>query len=292
MIPLLLAQFLYLEAGNLKATINPEKGAEMASLQVKHRGGWVETLYRAMDYSGKPGWSGKAPWLWPATGKGEPVPFHGFARDLPWKVVSSARTEAVLELADSPETRLRNFPFGFRLQAAYSLVSGTLTMTLRVTAAKTNTEPMPFTAGNHITFVTPLVKGSDPLAMKFTSPSSIEWMKDGGSPNGRQRPRSFDAVPLGALERDSAISLGGYHGDPYMLLEDPGGISIRISHKATSAPAEPLVRFNVWGDAAKGYFSPEPWVGLQDSRMLNQGLTRLNPGETWEWTTAIDVTAR
>ncbi|MEZ5353131.1 MAG: hypothetical protein R2762_10890 [Bryobacteraceae bacterium] len=275
MIPLLLAQFLFLKADGIEAAIRPDKGAEMASLKVMHHGRWVETLYRAMDYSDTPGWTGKAPWLWPATGKGEPLPFHGFARDLPWRVEKKSGDSATLVLTDSGETRKQNFPYGFRLEAEYRVSPSTLHMRLRVTASAGNKEPMPFTAGNHITFRTPLLEGSDPLRMTFTSPSAIEWMKDGGSPNGKQRPRSFSAAPLGDLERDSAISLSGYRGDPFVVVQDPAGLSIRMSHTATSIPAEPVVRFNVWGDAAKGYFSPEPWVGLQDSRRLNQGLTRL-----------------
>jgi galactose mutarotase-like enzyme len=291
-VPFLLAQLLVIKAAGIEATLNPQKGGEMASLKVLHKGQWVETLYRAMDYSDTPGWTGKAPWLWPATGKGDPLPFHGFARDLPWTVESATADSVTLVLSASDATRARKYPYGFRIDARYNVAPGTLLMRFRVAASKDNPEPMPFTAGNHITFRTPLLEGSDPLRMTFSSPSSIEWMKSNGSPDGRQRPRSFTSEPLASLERDSAISLGGYRRDPYMLLEDPGGLSIRIGHTATSVPADPVVRFNVWGDASKGYFSPEPWVGLQDSRRLNQGLVRLEPGRTWEWTIVIEAQSR
>lgn len=188
MIPFLLAQFLFLRADGIEAVVNPAKGAEMASLKVIHDGKLVETLYRAMDYSDTPGWTGKAPWLWPATGKGAPLPFHGFARDLPWKVLNSSADSVTLVLTDSDETRKQNFPFGFRLEAQYRVTPRTLHMRLRVTADAANRGPMPFTAGNHITFRTPLLEGSDPLQMRFTSPSSIEWMKEDGArtaKNGR-----------------------------------------------------------------------------------------------------------
>ena len=56
-------------AGGLRATIVPQRGAELASLQVRHRGGWVELLHRALDFSPTDEWQGRAPLLWPAVGR-------------------------------------------------------------------------------------------------------------------------------------------------------------------------------------------------------------------------------
>ncbi len=49
----------------------------------------------------------------------------------------------------------------------------------------------------------------------------------------------------------------------------------------------PVVLFNLWGDPEAGSFSPEPWVGLQNSLNLQQGLVRLSPGRSWTWTVRI-----
>ncbi|MBM3737885.1 MAG: hypothetical protein FJW39_19050 [Acidobacteria bacterium] len=296
----------------LRATIVPDKGGEMASLQVLFRGQWVETLYRALDYSDKPGWTGKAPFLWPATGrnfpkgvqpneearnssynwngKRLPMPIHGFARDLPWRVESKSRDRVQLSLSDSDTTR-KSLPFGFRIVVDYQVKDANVSLSYTVTAAGSNTEPMPFSAGNHITFKTPLIAGGDPMKMEFESPSTVEFLKAaGGVPTGERRPRSFaKAVPLNAIEKLAAVSLGGYTGDPYMLLRDPAGLAIRMSHTAASVPQDPVIRFNVWGDPGAGYFSPEPWVGLQNSFNLRQGLIWLDPGKTWTW--RIDIKA-
>ncbi len=295
-----------IEADRVRATIVPEKGGEMGSLQTRHRGQWIETLYRAMDYSDKPGWTGKAPFLWPATGRNFPkdvkpneeargsawdwngarlpMPIHGFARDLPWKVETKSRRRAVLTLRDSESTR-KSYPFGFRLAAEYTAAAGAVSILYTVTADEGNSGPMPFSAGNHITFNTPLVAGSDPLKMTFETPSTVEYLKAaGGIPTGEKRPRSYaPAVPLSQIQALTAISLSGYSGDPFMILSDPAGLSLRISQKADSAPSEPVVRFNVWGDPRNGYFSPEPWVGLQNSFNLRQGLVWLEPGRSWKW---------
>lgn len=301
-----------LESPRLRAITVPSRGGEIGGLAVLYRGRWVELLYRAMDYATRPGWTGKAPLLFPATGrnfpqgvtpneealgsgydwKGQryPMPIHGFARDLPWKVEMHTRNRARFSLAASPQTR-KNYPFGFQAAVDYTVMGSTLTLEYSVTAAAGNTEAMPFSIGNHITFRAPLVPGADPLRMTFESPSSVEYLKAaGGVPTGEKRQRSFAApTPLGEIPANAAISLGGYEGDPVMVLRDPAGITIRMKQTASTVPAEPVVRFNVWGDARNGYFSPEPWVGLQNSFNLDKGMVRLEPGQSWKWRIEISV---
>ena len=84
------------------------------------------------------------------------------------------------------------------------------------------------------------------------------------------------------------MSLTGYLGDPYIAYRDPQGLAIRMSHTASVIPDEPVVLYNIWGDAAGGYFSPEPWIGLQNSLVLNKGLIRLSPGGRFSWTIRIE----
>lgn len=279
---LLLAQIVF-GSPFLEAAVCPARGGELCSLKVKHKGEWVETLYSA-----ETGWTGRAPWLWPATGKGAPLPFHGFARDLPWRVAAKGRDGVTVTLADSPETR-KMYPYGFQLAAEYAARGRELTIRFRVTADKANRAPMPFAAGNHITFRTPLVPGTAPDALTLATPSTVEYVKQDGAPTGERRARSL-AAPVALRDFDArvAVSLGGYGNEPYMILRDPGGLAVKIAHRASSVPAEPVVRFNMWGDPAKGYFSPEPWVGLQDGHRLGQGLVRLAPGQRWDWVLRIE----
>ncbi|MCB1022290.1 MAG: hypothetical protein KDC27_20340, partial [Acidobacteria bacterium] len=63
------------EEAGLEMSIAPEKGGEMSSLRVRKGGEWVETLYLANDYAPREGWTGKAPLLWPATGRNFPKGF-------------------------------------------------------------------------------------------------------------------------------------------------------------------------------------------------------------------------
>ena len=100
----------------VEATIAPQKGGELSGLKIQHKGNWIETIYLARDYCPRRDWTGKAPFLWPATGRNFPpdlearqkagecfntgayelngnryeMPIHGFARDLPWRVMRAA----------------------------------------------------------------------------------------------------------------------------------------------------------------------------------------------------------
>ena len=304
------------EAAGMEAAIAPAKGGELSGLAVRFQDQWIETLYLARDYSPRQGWSGKAPFLWPATGRNFPedlrkrreagerfdggayhfkgkrykMPIHGFARDLPWELgtprAGADGARAKLWLSDSAETR-QFYPFGFRLTVEYLVASGRLDISYEIHASDDNTEKMMFSLGNHITFRTPLVEGSDPAEVVLRTPSTMEILKTGyGVPTDETRQRSHAAgVKLGDFEKPRAVSLTGYASgeEPYVLLRDPRGLSIRMSHTADGIPKQPVILFNVWGDARGGFISPEPWVGLQNSLVLGKGLTYLEPGEDFHW---------
>lgn len=278
---------------------------------MRHDGRDIELIYRARDYSPANGWSGRAPVLWPAVGrnfargvKPDPgatecsydwkgrryeIPIHGFVRTMPWIVerqgIDDNGAYAVLSVRDTPET-LRQYPFAFRLSVEYRLSGGELSMRYMVEAGRANREPMFFSIGNHITLRTPFLEGTDPLAMLFESPSAVEYLKDPTTlPSGKKEPRSFlIPVPLREMPTMPAVSLGGYRGEPWMRLADPAGLALVLSHEAERWPAPPVVQFNIWGDPANGFISPEPWVGLQNSFVLRKGLVSLKPGGSWSWT--------
>jgi galactose mutarotase-like enzyme len=299
----------------IEARIAPEKGGELCSLRVLFQNRMVETIYRACDYSPTPGWSGRAPLLWPAVarnfasgvkpnskavdcsydyqGRRYDIPIHGFVRDMPWKIVEKRLTPeaaaVVLSVADTLETR-RAYPFAFQLEVEYRISRGRLEVNYTVHAGESNCEPMFFSIGNHITFRAPLVEGSNPMAMTFESPSTIEYLKDETTmPTGVEVPRSFaKPVRLSEFPTNSAVSLGGYAGNPWMRLSDPAGLAIRLEHSATFWPPSPVLQFNLWGDPRQGLFCPEPWVGIQNSLNLKQGLIYLAPGKDWEWQLLIE----
>lgn len=289
------------EADGIRAKIAPGEGGELTSLEVLHDGEWVETLYLADDYSPRDGWTGKAPLLWPAVGRtvdgfevdGQryAMPGHGFARDHAWRVEGvgdSPYASAVVSMEDSSETR-EVYPFGFRIELEHMLIDGGYGAVYRVTAKEGNAHPMPFAMGNHITFNTPLLSGSNYREMVFRTPSSDRLLQANmGAPDPPREPRSHgDGIRLDEWEIKEPISLTGYADEPWMELEDPGGLTMRIEHSATLQPREPSIAFNVWGDPPNGYFSPEPWVGVQNALNLPHGRIELEPGESFTWSISV-----
>ncbi len=308
------------EAGGIEAAIAPAMGGELSGLRVRHGGAWIETLQLARDYAPREGFGGKGPFLWPATGRNFPpdiearrragevfdngayehggvrrdMPIHGFARDLPWMVDETSASEdsarALLSLGDSDSTRAM-YPFGFRCSVEYVVSGGTLELRYVVRAAADNAEPMFFSIGNHITFLAPLVEGSDPAAMVLTSPASLELLKtDYGIPTGETREAAFaEGMELGDYPPMVPTSLSGYPegADPYIEYSDPAGLTLHMSHRASEVPEPPVILFNLWGDVRNGFFSPEPWVGLQNSLVQRQGLIYLDPDEEFSWTVRI-----
>ena len=294
----------------VEAAIAPTEGGELSSYRVRFRGEWVELLYHARDYSPGPGFKGKAPLLWPAVGAQYPIgtipkascgdgtypvadevypmPCHGFARSMPWTLAGSSADKtgarATVELRDSTATRV-SYPFAFSVQATYELAAGHISINYTVSSGAANSAPMPFAIGNHIAFNVPFLAGSKAEDMTFVTPSTVQLLRnDKGVLSGEEQPRSFDQpTRLGDFNALVAMPLAGYKSQPYVLLNDPRGLSLRLSQQAASTEAEPLVRFNVFGGPKAGYLSPEPWFGTQNSLNTGKGRVQLAPGKSWKW---------
>jgi len=290
------------EQAGVEATISPGHGGELCGLKYKLEGTWTELLYRACDYSKQEGWRGKAPLLWPATGATDgkyrvagrdyEMPFHGFVQTMPWKVdISKAdqrEARVLLGVSDTEETR-KVYPFSWRLTVEYRLREGRLYMVYNAGASNQNSSNMFFSIGNHITFRVPFQQGSEGGKVTMETPGTVLLKKNAKNlPTGETQPSPYRGpTELANVEPGRAQSLGGYSGDPTLVLMDPQGMRVRIKHSASSLPRQPLVQFNLWGDAKAGYFSPEPWVGGQNSFHTQMGLVQLKPGQAWQWTIEI-----
>jgi galactose mutarotase-like enzyme len=302
------------DIAGIEAAVAPSQGGELTSLRVRFSGSWIELLYRARDYRSGSGFRGKASFLWPAvggqyavgttpasscgdgdypvTGQRYPMPCHGFAKDVPWRELSSSAdsrgARLAVELRDSTETR-RFYPFGFLIRATYQLSGGRLSISYAVSSAAANAAAMPFAIGNHLAFRVPFLNGADPTSILFETNNSAELLRDShGLVTGEQRARSFaNPQRLGTFDAAVALPLVGYPHTAFARIADPGGLAVRIDQHASSRAEEPLVRFNVYGGPKEGYFCPEPWFGLQNSLNLDHGKVTLKPGANWVWTVEI-----
>jgi gluconolactonase len=309
---------LHDNVAGVEAAVTPSQGGELSSYKVKFRGQWVEMLYHARDYSSTKGFQGKGPVLWPAVGaqyptdttpkescgtgtykvagKSYPMPCHGFARTVPWKEVSRVAdnhgARVTVELADSDATR-KYYPFAFHLDANFEIADGHLTVDYVVKSDASNTEPMPFSIGNHIAFKLPFLPGTDPAKMLFETQSTVQLLRNTvGVLNGEEKPRSF-ATPeaLGSFDAHVAMPLTGYKSQPFSRLIDPQGMTLRLTQTTSSTLPEPLIRTNAFGGPSVGYFCPEPWFGVQNSLNTGVGSVKLKAGETWTWRLDLQIEA-
>ena len=302
---------------DLRAYVAPAHGADVAGLEVRHAGRWSELLYRGMDYRPTPGWTGKAPILWPAVGRNfppssgsgrdadglgwvlhgtrYPMPIHGFARDQPWRIVRHGSCDGSpfvkLSLADSNRTRSM-YPFGFALTTEYRIWRNALYIRQAVHASRSNSGPMPFSIGNHLTFRIPLLPGDDPRETTIDTPATEQVITDGsGRPTGQVVSVSY-ARPrlLSSLKPLTPVSLSGYpQGREWVRLRDRSGFAVVIAHSEDRRPGGIPVLFNLWGDVSQGFFAPEPWVGKQDSLASGDGTIALPPGDTYRWMIEVRI---
>ncbi len=83
---------------------------------------------------------------WAYGGRHGALKQHGFARNLPWRVVDAGTSSATLALEASDATRA-GFPWDFTVELTVAVAGTTLRLDHRVT--NTGNEPMPFGFGFH-----------------------------------------------------------------------------------------------------------------------------------------------
>lgn len=307
-------------SGRLIAHVAPALGGELCGLQLVRGGVAHELLYRGMNFGPTDDWIGRAPILWPATGRNYPagseptastfrafplgwthrgiaypMPVHGFARNLPWRLDDSSESTVRLLLHSSLSTRAF-YPFDFAISVQYELTDLGISLCHSIKAHKSNDGPMPFSIGNHITFRVPLLSESDPArTILTTSGRHILGVDATGRLNGDVTPNRYfaDGHALLELEPRKVYAFTGYDDGPIATLEDlSAGLSIRLTHRPDRWPEGVHNPFVFWGDPAAGFVSLEPWVGTFNSLATGLGIIKLSPGEAFRWQLDIDVADR
>jgi glucose-6-phosphate 1-epimerase len=110
------------------------------------KGGEQLFLSRKSEYRPGVAIRGGIPVIFPQFGGRGTLPKHGFARTLPWELLSTEGGVAVLKLQDNPATRAI-WPYAFRALYRVEVRGQDLAMTLRVVNA--DTDVYSFTAALH-----------------------------------------------------------------------------------------------------------------------------------------------
>ena len=205
------------------------------------------------------------------------MPIHGFAMRVPWEVADASQPDSLrLRLADSPPTRAM-FPFAFELELLYAVASKGFSCRLSVRNA--GDTPMPFYAGFHPYFATPL-PGSGKKHTVFEANPCARHVYDSTKTRivGSAPPPAF---PLSVADDAGAGSLLEMGKDHETRIRFPDGFEIRQA-------ASPVFRFRqLYTLPEEPFFCDEPWMAPAGSLNRPGGARLLPPGRSESGTISI-----
>ena len=259
------------EASGSLAVLAPSRGGILARLRLAGR----EILYldRATFEDRSANVRGGCPVLFPSPGKLTGDAFtrdgvhgamkqHGFARALPWDVVSvsdQGAASATLRLASNEATRAQ-YPWDFTADYTYSLRDKVLGVEMLFT--NHSATPMPFGAGFHPYFAVP---EADKARARIPTPATRAF------DSTRKREIPFPGLDFTLPEIDLHLV---DHGGSTASLQIEGG-------KAVTLRGSPeLSRWVIWSLRGRDFICLEPWTCPGDALNTGEGLLVLAPGET------------
>ncbi|MGF1542566.1 MAG: aldose epimerase [Pleurocapsa sp.] len=187
---------------------------------------------------------------------------HGFARDLPWEVTSTATDNcATITLTlNSNKFTLAVYPFEFQLVFTYQLQGNSL----KILQSYTNksSETMPFSAGFHPYFLT-----QDKSQLEFTIPSSQYF------DHISRETHSYTGFDFDRKEIDVAFTSLNKHSTNFRDRTTKRQISLLYSDLFST-----LVFWTIKG---KDYICLEPWSAPRNALNTGEKLTHLQPDSTY-----------
>jgi galactose mutarotase-like enzyme len=277
---------VHLQSSMLSVTIKP-LGAELCS--VKNTKG-TEYIWQAQ----KDIWPRHAPVLFPIVGKLKndsytyqdqsfKLPQHGFARDLPFHLISSDESACTFRLKATQASK-RTYPFDFILDITYKLQQNRLETVYRV--QNPSSGPIYFSIGAHPGFNCPLLAGEswEEYYLQFETKEPEQTLLQNGLLSGQKNKLQ---LPEGKLYLSAALF------DKDALVFEKGQISsISLVSSASGArlsmhcPNWP--NFGIWSKAGhKNFICLEPWQGIADEATNNgqlehkKGIQTLAPQYTF-----------
>ena len=259
------------EAAGSLAVLAPSRGGILSRLRIAGR----EVLYldRETFENRSVNVRGGCPVLFPSPGKLTSDTFtrdgvhgamkqHGFARALPWEIVSvsdQGAASATLRLTSNEATRAQ-YPWDFTAEYTYSLRDRALGIEMLFT--NRSPTPMPFGAGFHPYFAVPDAEKS---RAKIPTPATRAF------DNTVKREIDFQGFDFTLPEVDLHLI---DHGSAEASLRLEGGLSV------TLRGSPELSRWVIWSLRARDFICLEPWTSPGDALNTGAGLLLLAPGET------------
>lgn len=238
-------------------------------------------------------WPRHAPMLFPIIGRTHgdalefggqlyPMPSHGFARDLPFELLDQRADSARFALTDS-EATWGAFPFPFRLEAAFALRRGTVTLAWTVT--NPGETPLPCSIGAHPAFRWPLpgagTKPAHRLEFEQDEPAPVYRPgKDGLlDPTPRELPLNGRSLGL----REELFQEGAFvllaPASRHLRFTAPGATSVEVAWQGFG-------QLGIWMKPGGDFLCVEPWAGhaawagFPTDGWSKPGMMLLAPGES------------
>ena len=195
---------------------------------------------------------------------------HGFARDLPWAVLTQTDTSLVLGLVSSDETRAV-YPFDFKLQLTYQLQGPQLQIQQQLT--NPGHTPMPFSIGFH-----PYFQVTDKSGLTFEIPAT--QLLDHQT---QQRSPYPGHLNLEVPELD--VALFPVSGPRAAMRDRQSGRAIELTYSPD------FTTVVVWTVEGKPYVCLEPWTAQRNALNTGVDLLTVPPGQTWNGSIMLQMTA-
>lgn len=249
-------------------------------------------------------WNRRSPLLFPFPGKSwndtitidgnsYPMPKHGFAADMEFKVTCQQETMLELTLSDTPET-LKAYPYHFELKVTYTIVGCALNVGWRV--KNPNNNFMYFMIGAHPAFNLPDFNGNDKIHGYLYTNDAPEFISNVVLPDGYCHPETktvqlhdgllpltnhtfaCDTI-LDQTGRFQKITLINKHRNPVLRVCFNAPV---IAMWAPNDGNSPFVCIEPWNGICDNYAKP---VELKDRSLVNS----LSPQS--EWSNTYTITA-
>lgn len=263
------------EDGISQFTLVPALGGMGTSLMLPFQNTPRELLYlpeHFWDLEDKT-WQGGWPYCFPICGRlaCKTMPLHGFGPYMPWDVLAVSADEVTIQLTETPET-LKVYPYKFVVKLTYKISSGVLTCQQSVT--NHSALPMPYYAGFHPYFLTPLAQKAQ-ITVDF-------------DPTGRKQYNEALTDIIGNLPKldlPQSVSNPGLNeqlstvADNKTALNFPDGLKINMQ----VAGLERSDQFNfvqMYTQTDKPFFCIEPWMNFPNALNHKSELTYLESKKT------------
>lgn len=277
--------------GKTQAVFVPKKGGVCSSIVMPHGNKQRELLF-LQDYFWQeqlPDLPGGLPFLFPVCARVErngqlgnylydghiyQMPMHGFAWRSQWEVIEHKADELTMCLRDTPTTRAI-YPFSFEVKLTYKVSFGLLICKQIYT--NRGQRPMPYYAGFHPYFLTPLPgRGKERILLEYQPTKRLHYNENFTDISGEQE---LFSLPVSIIQPEINEALTELAENKTIKLNFPEGFIIYMKAEGNEdLNLFPYVQLHT--APKKSFFCVEPWMGFPNAINSVQGVRWLQPGQS------------